>query len=128
VRRILSLGPSRVLCWGFSWAKALMMATPLGAASPVEGIVFPSTVFRWLLLSFKPSLRMEVGACIGKSKLLCYGMWLGNDDVGQAPLLRGLVLFEDEAGDGGGAEDQGFGSLAGEESVLSRVGVSWLGN
>jgi hypothetical protein len=30
-------------------------------------------------------LRVEVGACIMKSKLLCQGMWLGNDDVGRTP-------------------------------------------
>jgi hypothetical protein len=30
---------------GFSWAKALTKATPLGVASPVEGVVLPSTVF-----------------------------------------------------------------------------------
>jgi hypothetical protein len=70
---------------------------------------------------------VEVGSCIGESKLLRQGMWLGNDDVGQAPLLCGLVCFEVEAVGGGGAEDQGFGSLAGEESELSRVGrlVAW---
>jgi hypothetical protein len=64
-----------------------------------------------------------------KSKLLRQGMWLGNDDVERPPppLLRGLVCFEDEAFGGGGAVDQGFGSLAGEESELSRVGylVAW---
>jgi hypothetical protein len=31
-------------CAGFSWAKALATATLLGAASPVEGVVLPSTV------------------------------------------------------------------------------------
>jgi hypothetical protein len=31
---------------GFSWAKALATVTPLGAASPIEGVVFPSYVFR----------------------------------------------------------------------------------
>jgi hypothetical protein len=43
------------------------------------------------------------------------------------PLLRGLVCFEDEAFGRGGAVDQGFGSLAGEESELSRVWylVAW---
>jgi hypothetical protein len=68
-----------------------------------------------------------VGACIVKSKLLRQGMWLGNDDVGRTPLLCGLVCFEDEAFGGGGAVVQGFGSLAGEESELSRVGylVAW---
>jgi hypothetical protein len=64
-----------------------------------------------------------------KSKLLSQGMWLGNDDVGDPPPppLRGLVSFEGEAFGGGGAEDQGFGSLAGEELELSRVGclVAW---
>jgi hypothetical protein len=29
---------------GFSWAKALATATPLGAASPAEGVVLPSAV------------------------------------------------------------------------------------
>jgi hypothetical protein len=54
-------------------------------------------------------------------------MWLGNDDMGRTPLLRGLVCFEDEAFGGGEAVDQGFGSVAGEESELSRVGylVAW---
>jgi hypothetical protein len=61
-----------------------------------------------------------------KSKLLRQGMWLGNNDV-ERLLLRGLVCFEDEAFGGGGAVDQGFGSLTGEESELSRVGylVAW---
>jgi hypothetical protein len=40
-----------------------------------------------------------------KSKLLRHGMWLGNDDVGRTPLLRGLVCFEDEAFGGGRAVD-----------------------
>ncbi|NP_001132620.1 uncharacterized protein LOC100194094 [Zea mays] len=44
-RCALSRGPGRMLCWGFSWAKALATATLLGAASPVEGVVFPSFVF-----------------------------------------------------------------------------------
>jgi hypothetical protein len=30
-------------------------------------------------------LRVEVGVCIMKSKLLRQGMWLGNDDVGRTP-------------------------------------------
>jgi hypothetical protein len=51
------------------------------------------------------SLRVEVGACIMKLKLLRQGMWLGNDDVGRTPLLRGLVYFEDEEFGGGGAVD-----------------------
>jgi hypothetical protein len=42
----LSRGLGRTLCWGFTWAKALATATLLGAASPVEGVVFPSFVFR----------------------------------------------------------------------------------
>lgn len=45
-RCALSQGPGRTLCWGFSWAKALATTTLLGAASPVEGVVFPSFVFR----------------------------------------------------------------------------------
>lgn len=45
-RCALSRGPGRTLWWGFSWAKALATTTPLGAASLVEGVVFPSFVFR----------------------------------------------------------------------------------
>jgi hypothetical protein len=45
-RCALSRGPGRTLCWGFSWAKALATTTLLGAASPVEGVVLPSFVFR----------------------------------------------------------------------------------
>jgi hypothetical protein len=45
-RCALSRGLGRTLCWGFTWAKALATATLLGAASPVEGVVFPSFVFR----------------------------------------------------------------------------------
>jgi hypothetical protein len=38
----LSRVPDRTLCWGFSWAKALATATPMGAASPIEGVGSPA--------------------------------------------------------------------------------------
>lgn len=38
------------------------------------------------------------------------------------PLFHGLVCFVGEAFGGGGMKDQGFESLAGEESERSRVG------
>jgi hypothetical protein len=37
----------------------------------------------------RPGLRVEVEACIVKSKLLSQGMWLANDDVGDPPLFVG---------------------------------------
>jgi hypothetical protein len=40
-----------------------------------------------------PVLRVEEGACIGKSELLRQMIWLGNNDAGRAPLLHGLVLL-----------------------------------
>lgn len=56
---------------------------------------------QWLLSSFGPGLRVEVKACIEKSKLLCQKMWLGNDDVGRAPPSSWLVCFEGETVGGG---------------------------
>lgn len=46
---------------------------------------------------------------------------------GEPPFFMGWFCFEGDTVGRGGAEDQGFGSLAGEESELSRVGrlVAW---
>jgi hypothetical protein len=94
-------------CAGFSWVKALATATPLGAASPDEGVVLPSTV----LHGRKPRpFRTGDGGVL---------------DV--TPRRHSLPEGVATAG-GGRTEDQGFGSLAGEESELSRVGCLVLGN
>jgi hypothetical protein len=49
-QRLWRCALSRVLAGrcaeGFSWAKALATVTSLGVASPVEGVMFPSFVFR----------------------------------------------------------------------------------
>jgi hypothetical protein len=75
-----------------------------------------------------PSLHVVVGACIVKSKLLCQGMWLNNNDVGRIPpsswarfLWRWGILW----GRGRGSR---FGNLASEESSCLEWGASWLGN
>jgi hypothetical protein len=38
----VSRGFDQTLCWGGSWAKISATVTPMGAASPVEGIASPT--------------------------------------------------------------------------------------
>jgi hypothetical protein len=49
---------------------------------------------------------VEMGFCNVKSKLLCQGIWLGNDNMRRTSLLRGPECFEDRAKTGGWAEGQ----------------------
>jgi hypothetical protein len=81
-----------------SWAKARSISDrrrwcpqrhslPEGVATEVRlgHVVAFGGCFRLL----GPGLRVELGACIMKSKLLRQGMWLGNDDVGRTPFFVG---------------------------------------
>jgi hypothetical protein len=100
-------------CVGGFLGESLAMVTPMGE-SPVHlghadgGILDVTTFLKVSLLKFVSvtsspfsccfcfsvsCIRVEVWSCSVKSELLRQGMWLGNNDVRRAPLLRGLDCF-----------------------------------
>jgi hypothetical protein len=70
-------------------------------------------------------MRVQVGLCNVKSKLLHQRMWLNNDDSCRDPLLRGLVCFRGLGICRG--QDKGSTSLVKNWSYLT-WGVLRLGN
>ena len=113
----MTRGHGLTLCWRTSWAKASVTVTPLGAASPVEGVVFPSTVFHGRKLGpsqmsdggvpdvipfLKASLLKFVSATTSPSgyalRFLALGMHVegGTCSVKLELLLQGMWLDNDD--------------------------------
>jgi hypothetical protein len=77
-------GPLPQLRASYSPALYSPMALPEGVAIEVRlgHVVAFGGCFRFSVTGLR-----VVGACIVKSKLLCQGMWLDNDDVGRTPFF-----------------------------------------